>query len=57
MNLTIKELKEKIALEMDELEILEVLEITSSDLVDAFSDRIEERYEKFCEDLKCDDEL
>lgn len=42
--LTLPELKEKIAEQYDEITILEILEITSYDLVEAFSDRIDDKY-------------
>lgn len=45
MALTFEELRERLA-RWDELDILEALGITSEDLVAAFGDRIEERFEK-----------
>ena len=47
MTLTLQEIKEKLAEEYDEITLLEVLNINSYDLVDAFFERIEERYEYF----------
>jgi hypothetical protein len=44
--ITLIELREKIADNYDEITILELLEINAEDLVEAFSDRIDERFEK-----------
>ena len=46
--------KERIAEEMDEVSIIEVLNINTWDLVEAFSDRIEDKYEKFCNEFDYD---
>lgn len=43
--LTLEELCEKIAQRTDEVDILELLNINSYDLVEVFKDRIEEKYE------------
>ena len=51
MTLTLQEIKEKLADEYDEITLLEVLNINSYDLVDAFFERIEERYEYFNKEL------
>ena len=51
MTLTLQEIKEKLAEEYDEITLLEVLNINSYDLVDAFFERIEERYEYFNKEL------
>ncbi len=51
MTLTLQEIKEKLAEEYDEITLLEVLNINSYDLVDAFFERIEERYEYFNKQL------
>ena len=51
MTLTLQEIKEKLAEEYDETTLLEVLNINSYDLVDAFFERIEERYEYFNKQL------
>ena len=50
-SLTLQEIKEKLAEEYDEITLLEVLNINSFDLVDAFFERIEERYEYFNKEL------
>ena len=51
MTLTLQEIKERLAEEYDEITLLEVLNINSYDLVDAFFERIEERYEYFNKQL------
>jgi hypothetical protein len=51
MTLTLQEIKVKLAEEYDEITLLEVLNINSYDLVDAFFERIEERYEHFNKEL------
>ena len=45
MNLTIPELIEKLAV-LDEIELLEVLEITSVDILNRFEDVVEDNYDK-----------
>jgi hypothetical protein len=46
MALLLSELKARLAQEFDPDTILEILKITSEELVEAFSDRIEEQYEE-----------
>jgi hypothetical protein len=57
MTLTLQEIKEKLAEEFDEITLLEVLNINSFDLVDAFFDRIEEKYEFFNKQLSMDGDI
>lgn len=45
MSLTFYDLCEKLK-KVDEVSLLEVLEISSEDLVDKFQDRVEERFEE-----------
>lgn len=45
MSLTLEELKDKLATVYDEVLLLELLNINSFDIVQAFSDRIESRFE------------
>ena len=52
MPLTLEELKERIAERMDEDSILEILNIDSYQLVEAFSDLIEEHYDKLNSQLE-----
>jgi hypothetical protein len=57
MTLTLQEIKEKLAEEFDEITLLEVLNINSFDLVDAFFDRIEDKYEFFNKQLSMDGDI
>ena len=52
MPLTLCELKEKLAENYDETLLLELLEINSSDLVERFLDRIENRYEQLAPEFE-----
>jgi uncharacterized protein YeeX (DUF496 family) len=45
MALTLEELKEKVKEQINEVDLLEILEVTSEDLVDRFDDLIEEKYD------------
>lgn len=45
MVLTLEELKEKVKEQINEVDLLEILEVTSEDLVDRFDDLIEEKYD------------
>ena len=51
--LTQKEVRDKLK-ELDETTLLEILEITSEEIVDRFDDKIEEREEYFIADLDGD---
>jgi hypothetical protein len=44
--LTLEELKEKLAEQIDEITLLDMLGITSYDLVERFEDVIEDKFEK-----------
>jgi hypothetical protein len=44
--LTLEEFKEKLIEQVPELDLLEVLNLTTSKLVHAFSDEVEEKYEE-----------
>lgn len=50
--LTLKELKEKIIEQVDEIDLLDILGLTTKDLVEAFEDVIEEKYSKFLQELE-----
>lgn len=50
MSLTLVDIMEKLR-HIDEVSLLEVLEITSEDIVDRFEDKIEERMDYLKEDL------
>ena len=57
MSMTFKEIKEQLEM-FDEVLVLEILEITSTDLVERFEDRIEEKMEYIIDGLGGDtDEL
>lgn len=42
---------------IDEISLLEILEISSEDLVDRFADKIEEKYDLLKEDFEEEDEF
>jgi len=46
MPLTLEELKEKLAEQLDEVTLLEILGITSYDLVERFEEVIEDKFDK-----------
>lgn len=50
MPLTLTELQEKLK-QIDEISLMEVLEITSEDLVDKFKHRINEKYEELAREF------
>lgn len=55
--LTLTDLQEKLK-SVDEISLMEILDISSEDLVQRFLDRIEERYDDLSEDFSeedCDD--
>lgn len=52
MPLTLCELKEKLAENYDETLLLELLEINSSDIVERFLDRIENRYDQLAPEFE-----
>jgi hypothetical protein len=54
--LTLQELKEKIVEQVPELDLLDILGLTTKDLVDAFEDEIEEKYSKFLRELDLPEE-
>lgn len=56
MHFTIPELKEKIIEQVDELDFIDFLALTTEDLVQAFSDEIEENPEKFLNLLDFDED-
>jgi hypothetical protein len=49
--LTIEELKEKIIEQVDEVDIIDLLGLTTQDIVNAFEDKIEELHEKIKREL------
>lgn len=56
MTLTLQEITKKLAEQYDEVTLLEILNINSFDLVEAFFDRIEDKYEYFNNELTTDEE-
>ncbi len=51
MNLTIDELKDKL-MQFDETVILELLDLTSSDILNRFEDVIEDNYEHLIKEIE-----
>lgn len=51
MTLTLQEITKKLAEQYDEITLLEILNIDSYDLVEAFFDRIEDKYDYFNKEL------
>lgn len=51
MSLTLEEVKEKLK-QLDETTLLEILEINSEEIVEKFSDKIEDREDYFITDLE-----
>ena len=56
MTLTLQEITKKLAEQYDEITLLEILNIDSYDLVEAFFDRIEDKYEYFNKELTTDED-
>lgn len=52
MTLTLVELKEKIAEQYTEVDIIDALALTTEYIVEAFSDRIEDKREFFIKELE-----
>jgi predicted nucleic acid-binding protein len=52
--ITIEELKERVIEQMDTDDLLEVLQIDITELVEAFTDKIEEHYDRLVQEL-CDE--
>jgi hypothetical protein len=50
ITLTVPELKERLK-RLDEVSLLELLNISSEELVDSFSDNIENNYESLCKEV------
>jgi hypothetical protein len=48
--LTLQEIKERLS-HYDELTLLEILDVSSEELIDRFEDLIEEQYERLVEEL------
>lgn len=50
--LTIEELKEKIIDQIDEVDIIDLLGLTTEDIVNAFEDRVEDKQSKIIKELE-----
>jgi hypothetical protein len=50
-NITIREIQERAAERLDPDELVELLDISSEELVEAFPDKIEEHYEQLVQEL------
>jgi hypothetical protein len=51
MSLTLREIQERL-MQLDEISLLEILNITSEDLVERFADKIEDRADNLEEELE-----
>lgn len=52
MTLTIEELKEKMVEQLDEVMICELLHLTPEDLVEAFTERVENNYNRLMKEIE-----
>lgn len=50
--LTLQELKDKMSENLSEIDVMELLELTTEDLVERFSDKIEDKYEQIVNQLE-----
>lgn len=50
--LTLVELQEKIIEQVDEVDLIDLLGLTTEDLVNAFVDKIEDNYDRICSELE-----
>lgn len=57
MAITLPELRQRLAAKFNEVEILELLDLRSEDIVEAFADRIEEKQDLLTKELEGDDEF
>lgn len=57
MAVTLPELKQRLAAKFDEVTLLELLNIRAEEIVEAFSDRIEENQDVLSKELGDDDEF
>lgn len=55
-SMTLHDLKQKLSHALNEIELLEVLEITTEDLVERFEDLILEKFEYLAEELEEEEE-
>jgi hypothetical protein len=57
VSLTLEELKEKIIVNADELLVLELLNISTRDLLEAFERRLIRDFDEIAEDFKWEEEV
>ena len=57
MSLTLEELKEKIMVNADELLVLELLNISTRDLLEAFERRLIRDFDEIAKDLKWEEDV
>lgn len=57
MTMTIIELEEYIKRNVDEVDLLELLNITAEDLVEAFHDQIEDEFDYLVKELELGDDI
>ena len=57
MSLTLEELKEKIMVNADELLVLELLNISTRDLLEAFERRLIRDFDEIAKDFKWEEEV
>lgn len=50
--LTLQELKDKMVENLSEIDVMELLELTTEDLVERFSDKIEDKHEQILNQLE-----
>ena len=50
--LTLQELKDKMKENLSEIDVMELLELTTEDLVERFPDKIEDKYEQILNQLE-----
>lgn len=56
MNLTLDELLEKVIEQMDEVDVIDLLGLTTADIVYAFSDKVWDKYNKIISELELENE-
>lgn len=54
--MTLRELQEYIAKNVNEVDLLELLDISSEELVEVFSDKIEDKFDKLIIDLELEND-
>jgi hypothetical protein len=54
--LTISELKERMLQEYDEVTLLEILDVSAKDIVEAFHDKIEDRFDQLLQEFEGEEE-